>query len=626
MDASNVGRPQPLVGDAGKESIKHAMSMGNPQQAIADYRAANSLDLPAADAVYALLDSMGVTRHSVHSTALVAASSAAINHIQNNPLSNDKHMTLLEHIRHYMDFPQLQQLPLQLLDIQPRMIPFDICEKICKSPRLYESCNTNIKRVLWQQNTDLFRQHMFPLIQSYADSEDLLWMSREMTTNAVMKFTSRRRKNKSLLDISAAIGADLRLYMQTLGMIRELFLETNNPAFGTLRLDLVMLMHENDVSDIIGDDICHGLAWPLDACITKQLMDDRRVQELQSYFDRFNNENMPYGEISLILSSPYSRHVLAQYVLSILEAIAPESAVSQRYKELKFPRVLLTMGLSAQELIQQDHPKIPKDSRLKTREFFQSLLVHIEDTAAQPVPEATSILTINGIARQVLYTFVLKLAANQNMDALNTWLSVIGDFLHSALGISSETPPYQISLDAQTESRIPQAIPVSHNIDAFELDAFIQSIVSCICSNHRATATILNDMCLDLDLRSDVDGGTMEPIKLPLVKLLDQVGRLRHCGHEQMIAFLTGCASFISAEYGVDSASSPQTTIEAKENAVYCVYKLCEHAAANYVVDPAHIDVLKEQYNKLSLACPSQAFKYQIVSSNCPNASKFLLQ
>ncbi|KAJ2140331.1 hypothetical protein J3F82_005681, partial [Coemansia sp. RSA 637] len=59
MDASNVGRPQPLVGDAGKESIKHAMSMGNPQQAIADYRAANSLDLPAADAVYALLDSMG---------------------------------------------------------------------------------------------------------------------------------------------------------------------------------------------------------------------------------------------------------------------------------------------------------------------------------------------------------------------------------------------------------------------------------------------------------------------------------------------------------------------------------------------------------------------------------------
>ncbi|KAJ2243142.1 hypothetical protein GGH97_003664, partial [Coemansia sp. RSA 475] len=231
------------------------MSMGNPQQAIADYRAANSLDLPAADAVYALLDSMGVTRHSVHSTALVAASSAAINHIQNNPLSNDKHMTLLEHIRHYMDFPQLQQLPLQLLDIQPRMIPFDICEKICKSPRLYESCSTNIKRVLWQQNTDLFRQHMFPLIQSYADSEDLLWMSREMTTNAVMKFTSRRRKNKSLLDISAAIGADLRLYMQTLGMIRELFLETNNPAFGTLRLDLVMLMHENDVSDIIGDDI-----------------------------------------------------------------------------------------------------------------------------------------------------------------------------------------------------------------------------------------------------------------------------------------------------------------------------------------------------------------------------------
>ncbi|KAJ2815785.1 hypothetical protein IWW50_006718, partial [Coemansia erecta] len=324
---------------------------------------------------------------------------------------------------------------------------------------------------------------MLPLIRSYAVDEDLLWMSREMVADTTMSFTHRRRKNKALLEISAAIGADLRLYMQTLGMVRDLFLETNSPAFGTLRLDLVMLMHENDISDITNDDICYGLAWPLDACITKQLVDYRRVHELQSYFDRFDNENMPYGEISLILSSPYSRHILAQYLLSILEDIAPESAVSQRYKELKFPRVLLTMGLSAQELIQQDQPKIPKDGRLKTREFLQSLLVHIEDSSTQPASDDIAILAINGIARQVLYAFVLKLATQQNLDAVNLWLPVIGDILHSALGISGEQLPIKPTANDQAEFCSPAAIPASHNIDAFEVDAFIQSIVSCVCSS-----------------------------------------------------------------------------------------------------------------------------------------------
>ncbi|KAJ2287081.1 hypothetical protein IWW55_006814, partial [Coemansia sp. RSA 2706] len=67
-----------------------------------------------------------------------------------------------------------------------------------------------------------------------------------------------------------------------------------------------------------------------------------------------------------------------------------------------------------------------------------------------------------------------------------------------------------------------------------------------------------------------------------------------------------------------------QPMIANPENAVYFIFQLCEFAAAKCAVDPNHVDSLKEQYAKLALACPRQAFKYQIARSNCPHASKFL--
>ncbi|KAJ1752843.1 hypothetical protein LPJ78_000962 [Coemansia sp. RSA 989] len=431
-------------------------------------------------------------------------------------------------------------------------------------------------------------------------------MSREVAGDSAREFTIRRRKNSALLGLSAAIGTDLRLYMQTLGVIRDLFLELNDPALGTLRLDLVMVMHENDIGKLVNDDVCYGLAWPLDACIIKQHMDEHQVQELQSYFDKFDNESMPYGEISLILSSPYARNILAQHVLSILEKIAPISAVSQRYKELTFPRAMLTMGLSARDLIQQDHPRLPKDSQLKTRAFFQSLLEHIEDSSKQPTKEDVSILSANGIARQIIYAFVLKHATDQHSNIASAWLLVIHGIVPAILGIADA------SIDSEAN---PPAISTSHSIDAFELDAFIQRLVNCICTSDRTIAAILNSIP-----QTQASLGSVEAIQLPLLQLLIRVGRLRHHGHEQIISFLAGCSKLLAFEYEAIGGNA-----FSKEAAALFIFQFCEYAAAHCAIDPACVGTLEEQYNKLVSVSPRQAFKYQIARCNCPNASKFLV-
>ncbi|KAJ2082130.1 hypothetical protein H4R24_001826 [Coemansia sp. RSA 988] len=659
------GPQQPLVGAAGKEQIKRQMSMGKPKQVIEDFRNENSLDMPAADAVYTLLDSLGHTRRDVHETALESAIIAAQNQIQRETFSYDKHMEFLTKIRHYLDIPQLQHLPLLLLAKQPQFIPDDIFQSIRASPELYQKCNFSIKRQLWHHDHDLFRQHILPLINKYASDEGLTIMSRDISGGTTSGYTLKRRENGILMDIVNAIEGDLRLYMQTLGMVREQFIDTNDPTMGTLRLDLVMAMHNKGLSDITSDDICYGLAWPLDACITKQLMDSRRVTELQKYFDRIERDNAPYGEIALFLCSPYSRHILAQYILSLLMEIPLGSGFSQRTSEWKWPSLMLTMGLLAHNLTLQDEPDIPKINSKMTRKFFEGLQKYIEESRARissahdnndgmrkrarldvqdspsseavvtmelseskPTEEMITFLESKELARQVLYAFLIKCAQRLDFGMVNTWISAIGDMVPTILGGADKLTEGVIGVGVFQDSPVQPRIDMEYRINAFELDAFVQSLVSNINGNNNALAANLNSICGEMDKQQ---GDEVDGIGAPLVQLLIQTSKVRHTAHELTIAFLASSSQLLAADFNKiehnDSGFvSSSYSIENKESAVYFVFQFAKYAARHFAVDEGRAFRLKELYNRLATASPQHAFKYRINLTNCPELSKFLTQ
>ncbi|KAJ2611574.1 hypothetical protein H4S08_003087 [Coemansia sp. RSA 1365] len=656
------GPQQALVGAAGKEQIKRLMSMGKPKQVIENFRNENSLDMPAADAVYTLLDSLGHTRREVHQTALESVIIAAQNQIQRETFSYDKHMEFLAKIRHYLEVPQLQHLPLLLLAKQPQFIPDDIFQSIRASPELYEKCNFSIKRQLWHQDHELFRQHILPLINKYASDEGLTVMSRDISGNMAGSFTLKRRESGLLMDIVNAIEGDLRLYMQTLGMVREQFIETNDPTMGTLRLDLVMAMHNKGLSDITSDDICYGLAWPLDACIIKQLMDSRRVLELQKYFDRIDRDSAPYGEIALILCSPYSRHVLAQYILSLLIEIPLGSGFSYRTSEWKWPSLMLTMGLLAHDLTLQDQPEIPRINSKMTRKFFEGLQKYIEESRArtgstqdsdgmrkrarlglQDSPRSETVATMElsenkpsedmiafleskELARQVLYAFLVKCAEGLDFGMVNTWLSAIGNTVPTILGGAEKLTEGVIGVDVFQDSPVQPKVDLEYQINAFELDAFVQSLVSNINGNNKAIAANLNNICREMD-KQQSDG--VDGINAPLVQLLIQTSKFRHVAHELTIAFLTGITQVLAADFNAehnDLGSVNSGVIENKESAVYFVFQFAKYAAKHFAVIDGRAFRLKELYNMLAAASPQQAFKYRINLTNCPELSKFLTQ
>ncbi|KAJ2732907.1 hypothetical protein IW152_003490 [Coemansia sp. BCRC 34962] len=646
MEPPSSAERQYLIGNAGKESIKRLMSAKLPQQAAKEFSKQNSLDIPAADTVYELLGSLGHTRCSIHSAVLDSVVATALKQIQGAPLPADRHFALLEQLRPCLWIPRLRHLPLTLLARQPQLlIPSDIRDTILRTPDLYGACDLAVKRQLWLSDAMLFKAHMMPLIKQYVANPELVEMSREMFSENA----KARRKHPALAAIANSIDSELQLYMQTLGMARELFLDTFDIALGTLRLDLAMVMHEQNFAEVVNNDVCYTLAWSLDACINKQTMDDTGVSDLQRFFDDVGTENAPYGDIALIMSSPYVRHLLARHILSILEEIAPNAEYSARQANLKQPKIMLAMGLSAHTLILDNDAAIPRTDNRVTRTFFPDILRSIKAAQAhdrlsgassmpsggsrnkrlrldqespamavngmEPTSVDLDILASSELARQVLYGFLLKRVDCVDLDMLNLWLPALTQALPRLLELATDEEP--LRADSSLANPEPMSIPMSAMISAFELDAFLQSLMAHIKSAGFAlTAAILNSVGQELDQ----DGCKVNMIQVPLIRLLEQAGQLRHCGHEQLIVFLTECAHALTAEY-----SSGSSLIKKKENTVFFIFSIAEHAAAHFAVDPAGLASLKARYERLAAVSPRQSFNYRICKANCPNVAKFLV-
>ncbi|KAJ2774872.1 hypothetical protein IWQ57_000633, partial [Coemansia nantahalensis] len=249
-----------------------------------------------------------------------------------------------------------------------------------------------------------------------------------------------------------------------------------------------------------------------------------------------------------------------------------------------------------------------------------------DDCGLRPSADAIAALEAMELARQVLYAFVLKRAARLDIGMVNVWLPAIADLLPAILGVADDAAAAKPATGGTAlpgESPAPPEIALPLQIAAFEADAFVQSLVSCICASDSAVAAVLNQACAAMDQiqGGSGDGGAVEAIATPLVRLLVRAGRIRHCGHEQTVAFLTACTRLVAAEY---SGAGGLALVSNRESAVYFVFQLAEHAAAASAVDPAHAPRLRALYAQLAAVSPLQAFKYRICPANCPAAARFL--
>ena len=210
-----------------------------------------------------------------------------------------------------------------------------------------------------------------------------------------------RRQNKVLQTLAEMVGRNVVLYDTILQFLRTVFLHTQNMHYCTLRVSLLMELHDASITDITSMDACHKFAWCLDACIREQNVDPKRARELQGFLEGMKESDQArmFGDIAMALADPYAINFVANSILRILYHQITNEALPRNHNWLQFLLRLLNLGLHAHEILSKHILEPTLNVKIITR-FLPILMSFMVDdqvravNAKLPPDDRESALTI----------------------------------------------------------------------------------------------------------------------------------------------------------------------------------------------------------------------------------------
>ena len=126
---------------------------------------------------------------------------------------------------------------------------------------------------------------MSPILTKYIeDKETTLFSHESLSENFFSPSPKVRRQGDAIQQLTKMVGKSIKLYDMVLQFLRTLFLRTRNVHYCTLRAEILMTLHDNDIHEICSVDPCHKFTWCLDACIRERFVDSKRARELQGFW------------------------------------------------------------------------------------------------------------------------------------------------------------------------------------------------------------------------------------------------------------------------------------------------------------------------------------------------------
>uniref|UniRef100_A0A023FFV5 Putative nelf-b n=1 Tax=Amblyomma cajennense TaxID=34607 RepID=A0A023FFV5_AMBCJ len=181
------------------------------------------------------------------------------------------------------------------------------------------------------------------------------------------------------------VGRNVVLYDMVLQFVRTLFLRTRNVHYCTLRVELLMALHDLEIQDITAVDPCHKFTWCLDACIREKNVDTKRSRELQGFLDSIKRgQEQVLGDLSMTLCDPYAINFLAQSAMKIINHLINIEGLPRDNQVLVLVLRMLSLGLQAWDMISTQQYREPKlDVQLVTKFLpaLMSLMVDDQENA-----------------------------------------------------------------------------------------------------------------------------------------------------------------------------------------------------------------------------------------------------
>ena len=175
------------------------------------------------------------------------------------------------------------------------------------------------------------------------------------------------------------VGKNVLLYDTILQFLRTLFLRTKNVHYCTLRVSLLMALHDAEVQDITGMDPCHKFGWTLDACIRDKVVEHKKSRELQGFLEGVKRgQEHVLGDISMTLCDPYAINFLAQSVIKMINQHIVNETLARDNHVLMLLLRLLNLGLHSWDILNSQvfrEPRLDPDVITKFVPILMSFIV-----------------------------------------------------------------------------------------------------------------------------------------------------------------------------------------------------------------------------------------------------------
>ncbi|XP_019366012.1 PREDICTED: negative elongation factor B [Gavialis gangeticus] len=433
------------LGVANGEDLKETLTnCTEPLKAIEQFQTENGVLLPSLQSALPFLDLHGTPRLEFHQSVFDELREKLLERV--SAIASEgkveerykKLEDLLEKSFSLVKMPSIQPVVMCVMKHLPK-VPEKKLKLVMADKDLYKACAVEVKRQIWQDNQALFGDEVSPLLKQYILEKENILFSSDISVlhNFFSPSPKTRRQGEVVQKLTQMIGKNVKLYDMVLQFLRTLFLRTRNVHYCTLRAELLMSLHDLDISEICTVDPCHKFTWCLDACIREKFVDNKRARELQGFLDGVKKgQEQVLGDLSMILCDPFAINTLALSTIRNLQELVGQDTLPRESPDLLLLLRMLSLGQGAWDMIDSQVFREPKmEPELITRFLPMLMSFVVEDhtfTVDQKlpseekgpipypstIPEAfTKFLQENRIACEIGLYYVLHITKQRNKNA-----------------------------------------------------------------------------------------------------------------------------------------------------------------------------------------------------------------
>lgn len=372
-------------------------------------------------------------------------------------LSQSRLQMLLDKTFPYISVEELSAVPLSVMMRLDAVAPVFL-EELGKHAALYDKAPMKIKRQIWAIDYDLFKAHVFPVLEPYLRAREASLESplNEVWGRALEEPRQRRRNTPAIGAVLSYLDKSRPLYRSLLELCWRLYREDGNPMFCALRSDVLMALHDAGVTELYQHDPYHELCWILDAGTRERSFSDTLLRDLTGALDKLRTvkSSKERADQAMLLASPYVMHALLRSACTALLRAVHDKALpsdAKRCPSLDLLAKLLVRAASARDLLLKKSPALsPKVARHDLLTvlcpWLASLVVTgmLEDRGSVPAPPVNapapvvpagvaSLLASELAARKLLQAFVVMRVESGEPSGLPVMLAA------AAAGIDAST-------------------------------------------------------------------------------------------------------------------------------------------------------------------------------------------